>query len=163
MAAEQLLSQLVDIAEPAYLLPWQMPIGVYILLAISLLLLAGAGWWLYQRHRYFAARRHAISLLAQLKPQHSSNINQLLKRVVLHYAPAHPVLSAPTEQWQAFLQQQLPVLALPSLAELLYQPEPDEQQQHAFYQFAHSWLRHCQPEKFAEVVPAAKQTEATNA
>lgn len=148
-AKQQLLEQLVDIAEPAYQLSWQIAPGVYMLLTLALIALAYSGWKLYQRWRYLAAKRQAIVLLNQLQPGTASQINQLLKRVVQHYAPAHPVLTASTAQWHNFLQQQLPAKALPPLSSLLYKagPEPEHNQQ--FYQFAKSWLQQLRPATLA--------------
>ncbi|WP_213994790.1 DUF4381 domain-containing protein [Arsukibacterium sp.] len=151
MAAEQqLLEQLVDIAEPAYSLPLQIPPGAYILLAIAIIAFSYCGWLCYKRWRYLAAKRQALVLLNQFEPAAAGQINQLLKRVVKHYAPAHPVLTASTAQWHHFLQQQLPDKPLPPLSALLYQAGPENELQQQFYQFAQSWLKQLQPTALAE-------------
>ncbi|SNY51502.1 protein of unknown function [Arsukibacterium tuosuense] len=149
-AKQQLLEQLVDIAEPAYQLPLQIPAGAYILLVIAVGALAYTSWAYYKRWRYLAAKRQALALLNQLEAGAASQINQLLKRVIKHYAPAHPALTASTAQWQIFLQQQLPAKPLPLLTELLYQAGPDNQQNQQFYQFAQRWLQQLQPATLAD-------------
>lgn len=148
-AKQQLLEQLVDIAEPVYQLPWQIPPGVYILLVVAIAALAYGGWLFYRRWRYLAAKRQAITILSQLDPGGSSQINQLLKRVVKHYAPTHKVLTASTLQWQRFLQQQLPAIPLPALNALLYQAGPANEQNQQFYHFAQSWLKQLRPATLA--------------
>ena len=142
---QQLRDQLVDIAEPSYQLAWQIPPGVYILLALAIIAFAYTGWLLHKRWRFLGAKRQAIALLNQLEPEATSQINQLLKRVVKHYAPAHPVLTASTLQWQHFLQQHLPATALPDLSALLYHAEINPEHRRQFYQFAESWLRSLNP------------------
>lgn len=144
-AKQQLLEQLADISEPAYQLSWQIPPGVYILLVVAIIALLYSGWLFYQRRRYLAAKRQAIALLSQLQPTATSQINQLLKRVIRHYAPTHPVLAASTLQWQHFLQQQLPDTVLPPLNALLYQANVDSDNNQQFYNFARQWLNQLRP------------------
>lgn len=144
-AKQQLREQLVDIAEPSYQLAWQIPPGAYILLALAIIAFAYGSWLLYKRWRFLGAKRQAIALLNQLEPEATSQINQLLKRVVKHYAPAHPVLTASTLQWQHFLQHYLPATALPDLNALLYHTEVNPEHRRQFYQFAGSWLRSLKP------------------
>ncbi|MBV2127670.1 DUF4381 domain-containing protein [Arsukibacterium indicum] len=154
-AKQQLLEQLVDIAEPAYQLSWQIPPGGYILIVIAIIALVYSGWRVYQRRRYLAAKRQAIALLAKIPPSASNQINQLLKRVIKHYAPRHPVLTASTRQWQHFLQQQLPGTPLPPLAYLLYQTSGDSDENdnsddsQQFYNFARQWLKQLRPATIA--------------
>jgi hypothetical protein len=144
-AKQQLLEQLADISEPAYQLSWQIAPGAYILLVVAIAALAYAGLVFYRRWCYLAAKRQALTLLLQTQPEAANQINQLLKRVIKHYAPAHPVLTASTLQWQHFLQQQLPDTPLPPLASLLYQAGPDTEQNQQFYQFAQHWLQQLKP------------------
>ncbi|MDX1538426.1 DUF4381 domain-containing protein [Arsukibacterium sp.] len=144
-AKQQLLEQLADISEPAYQLSWQIPPGAYILLVVVFVALAYAGLVFYRRWCYLAAKRQALTLLKQTQPEAANQINQLLKRVIKHYVPAHPVLTASTLQWQHFLQRQLPDTPLPPLDTLLYQAGPDTEQNPQFYQFAKRWLQQLKP------------------
>ncbi|WP_372625972.1 DUF4381 domain-containing protein [Arsukibacterium sp.] len=144
-AKQQLREQLVDIAEPSYQLAWQIPPGVYILLTLVIIAFIYVGWLLYKRWRFLGAKRQAITLFNQLEPEATSQINQLLKRLVKHYAPAHPMLTASTDQWQSFLQQHLPATPLPDLNALLYHAEVNPEHRRQFYQFAESWLRSFAP------------------
>ncbi|MDX1676975.1 DUF4381 domain-containing protein [Arsukibacterium sp.] len=163
MAAEQqLLEQLVDIAEPTYQLSWQIPPGVYILLAVTAAALVYGGWLLYRRKQYLAAKHQAIALLRQMPADAANQINQLLKRVIKHYAPAHPMLTASTLQWQQFLQQQLPDAPLPSLEALLYQAPSDPEQNEQFYQFAQRWLAQLRPAMLSSRQQQLLTQEAAN-
>lgn len=162
-AKQQLLEQLVDIAEPAYQLSWQIPLAGYILLAVLLSGLAYAGWLLFRRWQYLAAKRQALILLGQIESHRASQINQLLKRVVRHYAPAHPVLSAGTAQWQAFLQLQLPTEPLPPLNDVLYQAATDDQHSQQFYRFASKWLKQLRPQTLVTLQNKPDTAEVVNA
>ncbi|WP_166840571.1 DUF4381 family protein [Rheinheimera pleomorphica] len=135
------LEQLADIAEPETLQHFALAPLWWLLLA---LVLAGAVYLLlslYQRWRYFAAKRQALQLLEQLALQNDApvQINLLLKRVLQHYQPGHPALSCSTTQWQHWLAQQHP-LPLPDLTQLLYQGRQDVEANEQLYQFARAWL-----------------------
>jgi hypothetical protein len=135
------LAQLADISEPPLqagfaLAPLWWLLIVLIVSAVAYVLVR-----LYRRWRYFAAKRDALVLLAQLSPTATSatEINQLIKRVLQHYQPAHPALSMDSVHWQRWLafQQAKP---LPDLATLLYQNHADAKACEQFYQFAQCWL-----------------------
>lgn len=135
------LEQLADIAEPELLQRFALAPLWWLLLALAL---AGAVYLLlslYQRWRYFAAKRQALQLLEQLALQNDApaQINLLLKRVLQHYQPGHPALSCSTTQWQYWLAQQHP-LPLPDLTTLLYQSGKDVKANEQLYQFARAWL-----------------------
>jgi hypothetical protein len=162
-AESPLLQQLADIAEPAYLLSWQIPVGAYILMLMAIVLLAIIITKMIKRWYFLAAKRQAISLLAQLDPAAVSQINQLLKRLVQHYAPGHSVLSSNTDSWQTYLQQQLPNQRIPALKALLYQPATTPEQQQQFYQFAQCWLKQCHPAAIANWPIPQLKPEAADA
>ncbi|MCB5226751.1 DUF4381 domain-containing protein [Alishewanella sp. 16-MA] len=126
-----LLPQLADIYEPELASSMLPPLGYWLLALLALTLLTALLFWRYRAKQQSRVKRAAMAELAQIdwqSPQAATALNVLLKRLLKHYQPSHPLLSASTEQWQAFLQQQLPAqLPLPPLATLLYQaPGPDK-------------------------------------
>ncbi|MDX3772912.1 DUF4381 family protein [Chromatiaceae bacterium AAb-1] len=139
------LAELADILEPEIATSWLPAPGWWLLMLLIAGLLTFFGCWLYRRWRFLAARRQAQQLLQQIDLQAAdaaSQINQLLKRLLLHYHPEQQaVISGSPAQWQHFLQQQQPDITLPPLVSLLYQPQPDADALHRFYQFAVGWLK----------------------
>ena len=125
-----LLPHLADIYEPALPSSWQLALGHWLVLLLTLLLLAALARWLYRRWQHGAAKRAALAELAELdwqNPNAAAALNQLLKRLLRHYHPDDALLHASTEQWQRFLQQRLPAeLPLPRLQALLYQAPATE-------------------------------------
>lgn len=137
------LQQLADISEPAWQTGIALPPVAWLALAALSVALLYVAWRRYQRWRFLAAKRHAMTLLQQLadKPDSASQINQLLKRVLQHYQKAHPALSLPVRQWQLWLAATHSA-ALPDLSVSLYSATPDDSARCQFYQFAQGWLRH---------------------
>ena len=158
--ADTALAQLADISEPALQLNfalapiWWLLAGVLLAALIYLLV------QLYSRWRYFAARRQAQQMLDQLwaRPGAAVSINQLIKRVLQHYQPAHPALSLPTQQWQTWLATQHSA-PLPDLTSLLYSADNDSDATEQFYQFAKAWLAQYR----ANAAALADNTEAGHA
>lgn len=135
------LDQLADISEPALQTGFALAPLWWLLLIVVLSALVYLLLRLYKRWRYFAAKRQALQLLEQIsiEPDAAAQINQLLKRVLQHYQPAHPALSMPTQQWQSWLAQQHSK-PLPDLSRLLYRSGSDSNANEQFYQFAKAWL-----------------------
>lgn len=135
------LAQLADISEPELLLGFALAPVWWLLIALSVAGLCYLLLYCYRRWRYFAAKRQALQLLEQLYAgdNAASQINQLLKRVLQHYQPAHPALSMSPLQWQRWLSAQHSQ-PLPDLTVLLYQPGQHSAATTAFYLFAKSWL-----------------------
>lgn len=144
---------LADIIEPELLLQWQLAPGHGLVMLLVLLALTYIGYRYWQHYQSGAARRYTEQQLLQLdlqQPDAASQINQLLKRVVQHYAPAHPLLSASVDQWQAALQQ-LSAQPMPDLASLLYQNSATAEQLQQFRQAAVKVSRNCQPAKLQQI------------
>lgn len=126
MAANpELLSHLADIFEPELIIPWQMAPGHWLLLIIVLAVLGMLLWQGVRRWHAGRARRAAQAELKRIDwqdPNSAAALNQLLKRLLRAYHPAHPLLSADIKSWQQFLQSRLPAaIPLPDLQKLLYQ------------------------------------------
>lgn len=146
-------AMLADIIEPELTVQWQLAPGHWLLILFTVLALAYIGFRRWQHYQQGAARRYTAQQLLQLDLQQhdaASQINQLLKRLVQHYAPAHPLLSAPVEHWQAALQQQS-VQPLPDLASLLYQHKASPDQLQQFRQAAVQFCRHCHRAKLQQL------------
>lgn len=155
------LAELADILEPELQLGWQLAAGWWLLIISGLALVAVIAYRFYKKWRFLAAKRQAQLLLQQIDLQNHQaalHINQLIKRVLQHYAPSHPALSASTEQWQHFLQQQQPDVPLPTLTTLLYQANAETEAVQQFYHFTHNWLQ-----KYGGGIPLWVKTEATDA
>lgn len=135
------LAQLADIAEP----PWQSGFALAPIWWLLIVLIAGAVLYLllrlYRRWRFFAAKREALAILAQLDPgtANANELNLLVKRVLHHYQPGHPALSMDSVHWQRWLAFQH-ALPLPDLSALLYQNTQDATACAQFYYFAKAWL-----------------------
>lgn len=136
------LEQLADISEPAFSLGFQLAPLWWLLLVIILLSLGYIALRYYLRWRYLTAKRQALLLLAQMAtPPDAAQLNQLIKRVLRHYQPAHPALTMGIHDWQRWLSMQQ-TLPLPDLASLLYQPNTADTAaaRQAFYLFTRQWL-----------------------
>lgn len=135
------LEQLADISEPAFTADFALAPVWWLLLALVLGSVFYVAIRLYRRWRHLAAQREALQLLEQisLQPDAAAQMNQLLKRVLQHYQPAHPALQLTGRQWQQWLAQQHS-LPLPDLGRLLYQPQLDTDANELLYQFSKAWL-----------------------
>lgn len=135
------LAQLADISEPELILGFALAPVWWLLIALLALALLYLALRIYRRWRYFAPKRQALLLLEQLHSNgnDATAINQLLKRVLRHYQPAHPALSMDSKHWQQWLATQCPA-TLPDLTALLYQQGDNSEAKARFYLFAKTWL-----------------------
>ena len=102
------LSQLEDIVTPEPVAWWPLAWGWYILIVLVLLGLTVLIVFLVKRHRHLKAKRAALVMLKQLHdephPQRTiKQINEILKRAALAYAPRDSVAMMSGEQWIATL------------------------------------------------------------
>lgn len=162
--ANPALASLADIIEPDFTSQFALAPIYWLLIAAIVAVIGYAGWKITQRHRYWFAKRQAIKLLAQLEqhPAAAKQINQLLKRVLQHYQPAHPALSASSEQWQQWLAKQS-TLPLPNLSQLLYQADSSAAEVEQFYIFARQWLTDYKATADTELVNSATTTNTLQA
>lgn len=163
-----LLAQLADISEPPMLSGFELAPIWWLTLALVLIAALYLFWRLYRRWRFFAAKREALKELSKLDEQLEQNkplahnqtaaaINALLKRVLQHYQPAHPVLSQPTATWQQWLSPQV-AAPLPDLNQLIYAQQSDTSALSQFYHFAALWLKH-----YSGKAPAAMPAKSPTA
>ncbi|SEA57157.1 DUF4381 family protein [Alkalimonas amylolytica] len=141
-----LLAELADIIETDTAPAMGIAPGWWLVLLLALLA-AAAVVWLAKRRRQqlqkqagLLAARAEMQRLVALETIDPAAINQLLKRLIRHYAPNSPLLSCSTEEWQQFLQAQDTTLTWPDLNRLLYQPTPDSADVRHFSDCAKKWL-----------------------
>jgi len=99
-----------DIHAPPVPSLWPPAPGWWILLALSLVLLWLAAWWLYRRYRVLRRRRQILAALAGLDggdagPALAADVSALLKRVALARFPRAEVASLTGQDWLAFLDR----------------------------------------------------------
>jgi hypothetical protein len=152
------LAALADIIEPEFTAHFALAPIYWLLLIISLAVIVYASWQLIQHRRYWLAKRQAIKQIANMRqqPDAANQINQLLKRVLKHYQPAHPALSASSEQWQYWLAKDMS-LPLPNLSQLLYKATCSESEVEQFYIFAKQWLIQYHAKADTDVTTASEQ------
>ncbi|MGI5309587.1 DUF4381 domain-containing protein [Rheinheimera sp. WS51] len=157
------LASLADIVEPEFSHSFGLAPIYWLLILGGLTALVFSVYKLIQRHHYWLAKRQALAQLNQLEqqPNAGQQINQLLKRVLQHYQPNHPALSANTEQWQLWLAKHSSQ-ALPNLNQLLYSKTSSETELNQFYIFAKHWLKQYQGQD-SDVLPSAASASSVAA
>jgi Tfp pilus assembly protein PilO len=132
---------LADIQEPVLNTFWPPAPGWWLLALLLIVVLAYGFRFFWKKWQKALPLRQAKAELRLIKePHQSTELNELLKRLVSCYCPRHAVLSAPVKQWQDFLQQQLPQQPLPDLQKLLYQQQSEQTDFSVYLQFAAKWL-----------------------
>ena len=144
MNPEMMLSQLAPLREPAAISWWPLAPGGWILLALSVALLAGLGLWFRKRHLKTAYRRIALAALNELRSREAGKdeLNWLLKAAALRAYPQEQVAGLHGAAWQQFLASSCPKVASDAFAELdtLYQRESSPVSGHLF-EAAENWIR----------------------
>ncbi|MEN3158087.1 DUF4381 family protein [Alkalimonas sp. NCh-2] len=141
-----LLAELADIIETDTAPAMGIAPGWWLVLLLALLA-AALVVWLATKRRQQLLRQGGL-LAAQTEMQQlvanetvdPAAINQLLKRLIRHYAPNSPLLSCNISDWQQFLQAQDTTVTWPDLNALLYQPKPDAADARHFADCAQNWL-----------------------
>ena len=128
MNPEMMLSQLAPLREPMAISWWPLAPGWWILLALSVALLAGVFLWLRERRRKTAYRRIALAALEELRSREAgkNELNWLLKAAALKAYPREQIAGLHGTAWQQFLASSCPKVASDAFTELdtLYQREP---------------------------------------
>lgn len=146
------LAGLHVLREPALVGWWPLAPGWWMLLALALLCLAGVSYWLVNRYRSNAYRRHALTRLQELHARHETDantgrylaeVNKLLKSVALAAYPRHQVASRHGEDWLAFLNGSLGTDDHfgEAFAEAAYRPDPAGLDPAPVYRSAQRWIR----------------------
>lgn len=102
----QSLSNLQDIVLPAAPSFWPPASGFWILVALILMLLITAAWFIAQFRQRNAYRRAGIALLESANTVY--DINVVLKRVALAVFPREQVAALHDEDWIQFMQSTCP-------------------------------------------------------
>lgn len=140
-------------------------VGIALLATIFLI-----GFLLWKAFKQQQIRRLAKQEIANIDCQHPealTQINQIIKRVCLHYFPREFVAALSGEQWRLFLQNhQNKLIADKAWFHLQYQPfdaQKHPQQSAQFQQFALSFLSQSFPPKRRSTKVSPVKKEATNA
>ena len=140
MNSEMMLSQLAPLREPVAISWWPLASGWWMVLALSVALLAGLGLWIRKQRLKTAYRRIALAALDELRSREAGQdeLNWLLKATALRAYPHEQVAGLHGAQWQQFL----PKVASDAFAELdsLYQREPSPVSSHLLDAAEH-WIR----------------------
>ena len=144
MNPEMMLSQLAPLREPAAIGWWPLAPGWWIVLALSVALLAGLVLWLRKRRLQTAYRRIALKALDELRSREArqDELNWLLKAAALRAYPQEQVAWLHGTAWQQFLASSCPKVASDAFTELdtLYQREPSPVSGQLFDAAEH-WIR----------------------
>ena len=141
-----LLAELADIIETDTAPAMGIAPGWWLVLLLALLAAALVVWLATKRRQQVLRQRGLLAARTEMQKLVASEsveaaaINQLLKRLIRHYAPNSPLLSCSVSDWQHFLQQQDTTVAWPDLNALLYQPKPDAADAKHFADCAKRWL-----------------------
>lgn len=149
------LTQLRDIHIPPAIGWWPIAPGWYILIALSILLVASISFLIYRYYRNTRVRRHALSLLTHYQKkyaqeghtqQSSAQVSELLKRVALFYFPRKEVANLQGEAWITFLTRTANNIDFNTvriaLLELPYQPEaPTAYDLNPLFAAAKTWIK----------------------
>ena len=159
-AATNPLAQLKAIHAPADVSAWPLAWGWWVVIFLTVLLIAG-GVLLWRRYRSFTlAKRQAMQLVAKIDTTSMdalTTLNQILKRVSRHYDSSVNTASLYGEEWTAYLVSQLPEKQQPAVREslsemnaLLYQKSGATPEQKAKYKGAVAhWIRHADIYRFS--------------
>ena len=144
MNPEMMLPQLAPLREPMAISWWPPAPGWWVVLALSLALLAGLSLWLRERRLRTAYRRIALAALDELRSRgaRQDELNWLLKAAALSAYPHERIARLHGAQWQQFLASSCPKVAAGAFAELdnLYQREPPPVSSQLFDAAEH-WIR----------------------
>ncbi|NMH59474.1 DUF4381 domain-containing protein [Alteromonas ponticola] len=165
------LAQLRDIHIPDDVSAWPLAWGWWVVIVVAMVSAAAMVVWLYKRHRFFQARRQAITEINALQPSQpdwAQQQNAILKRTASHYFDSKQIAPLYGQRWQQFLISCLAPKSkykptetgLDKLQQALYKPQPLNSKQFDLCQKAClSWLKNARFSKTASL----EHTEAVNA
>ncbi|WP_298775286.1 DUF4381 domain-containing protein [uncultured Shewanella sp.] len=152
------LASLKDIQLPTAIGYWPLPIGYWIVIVISLILLCVIGIFTLKHFKRTAAKREALRHLAALQPEEdyfAIQVNSILKRAAMSYVPRQQIASLEGKAWYHWLNKQDNIPQLSQLLDSRYQAitlSPTEQL--TLKTLAKKWLNNSLPIK-----PDATQEE----
>lgn len=127
MSLPKAADALHDIILPAKVNPWP-PLAVWLLLGAVALIVTGLGLWLLRRHHQRAPVRAARQAMAGLDPNARDlplQVQALLKRTALAYAPREAVAELSEQHWYAWLDKRVPGALQGRWPELMGNPYSD--------------------------------------
>ncbi len=153
MVDKATIAQLKDLHEPQAIASWPWGWGWYGLgVAILILLLLGS-YWGYRWYQRTAFKRQALKQLKLYKTQYQQQqdlhllpalLNELLKKVAIHYFPRQQVASLTAEAWLDFLNRTVRKIDFyqvkPQLIMLPYQKMPVETDLARLFEYVRIWI-----------------------
>lgn len=129
MPAESITNQLRDIQLPAPISWWPLASGWYLCALVIVLACAALGYWMWRRHRHYAARREALAVLQQCQNAYQQGersaswamrqISMLLRRLLLVTHPRGQVANVVGDDWVKLISADAPALQDDEIQQLL--------------------------------------------
>jgi hypothetical protein len=150
------LQDLKDIRTPASIENWPPAYGWWLLVFLLVVSICLLTIWLIKVQKVGHVKRQALKALQRIDTSDLdcvSQLNQLLKRVALHYFPNQNVQQMYGPQWTAFLIRTLPnnkakevSETFESMQQTLYQPHTSENSEFSRYsKSVETWIKHALP------------------
>lgn len=106
MNAQDPLANMHDIIVPTFHASWwPLPIGYWFLLSLLLAGIGGTVWFYRRRQQRLQAMHLALQELAELQDDAVNDMNQLVKRVAIHYHGRQAMAALTGQAWMEQLQQ----------------------------------------------------------
>jgi hypothetical protein len=105
------LQDLKDITIPAQIENWPPAYGWWLLIGLLSITIYILMRWLLKARQWRLAKRQSLQAIQKMDVTQAnapSELNQLLKRVAMHYFPQQNLQSIYGEQWKTFLLSTLP-------------------------------------------------------
>jgi hypothetical protein len=150
------LQDLKDIRTPASIENWPPAYGWWLLVFLLVVGICLLTIWLLKGQKVRRVKHQALQALKHIDGANLDSVpqlNQLLKRVALHYFPNQNVQQMYGAQWTAFLIQTLPnnkakevSETFESMQQTLYQPHISENSEFPHYsKSVETWIKHALP------------------
>ncbi|WP_299496243.1 DUF4381 domain-containing protein [uncultured Shewanella sp.] len=153
------LASLKDIHLPTAIGHWPLPIGYWVVIVISLIIVFALSALIFKHYKYTAAKREALRHLALLQADdeyYAIQVNSILKRAAMSYVPRQQIASLEGKAWYNWLASQENIPQLNQLLDSRYQQTPlNITELETLKVLAKQWIRNGLPIKLS---PAPKET-----
>lgn len=130
------LNNLIGIVVPDSPPLWPPAPGVWIALAITVLLILFTGWRMHKNRKRNAYRKAGLLLLGDVKTAH--DVSVIMKRVALAAFPREQVASLYGNDWAEFLHETCPRCSFLAISTADASTRAD----HELVRLASTWIRH---------------------
>jgi hypothetical protein len=150
------LQDLIDIRTPSAIESWPPAYGWWLLAGLVVLCMFLLAIWRVKTRKVSLAKRHALKALQQIDGSSLgsiSQLNQLLKRVVITYFPDQNIQQMYGAKWTDFLVKTLPEKkakgfceSFESMQRSLYQQDTSENSEFPSYcKSVETWIKYALP------------------